>query len=259
MRSSLQTLLNKMTVLRDPKVGCHWDQVQTWETLTQYTLEEVYELIDSVHRADAQAVASELGDLLFHVLFYIQIAEEHQQFDFAAVVEQLEKKLVSRHPQVFSGAQLRVSEDPQKVWEQRKHAERKGGSILDDVPETLPALMRAQKLQKRAASVGFDWPDIQGVLDKIEEELQELMVEIRNPKSLIQVGDEIGDVLFTLVNFARHLGLDSEMLLMKSNEKFEKRFRHLEHAIGSEGLSISALPLSALEAYWEKAKETVDS
>lgn len=260
---TLVDLLRIMERLRDPVHGCPWDLAQDFQSIVPSTLEECYELAAAIEAGDYEHVADELGDVLFQVVFYAQLGREQGRFDFSSVVQSLCAKLVRRHPHVFAdGAIEGIVEqrsDTGQVkerWEAIKASERAGRSqhgALDDVPVSLPALPRAQKLQKRAARVGFDWPEASPVLAKLDEEVRELCeaLETADP---VAVEEELGDVLFTLVNLARHLKLDAESALRRSSSKFETRFRAMEQLARSSGAGLEELDDDALDALWERAK-----
>jgi len=256
-------LLEIMAKLRDPKGGCPWDLEQNFRTIAPYTVEEAYEVADAIERGDFAALREELGDLLFQVVFYAQMGREQGRFDFDDIVRDIAEKMVRRHPHVFGDADVKTAADQTRAWEEHKAAERAAGAIgiaepsaLDGVPLALPALTRAEKLQKRAARVGFDWPQAVQVLDKIEEEIAELRAEIgsgaASPDPRIE--DEVGDLLFALVNLARHLGCDPEQTLRGANAKFERRFRSIEAALAKQGRGPAEASLDEMEALWAAAK-----
>ena len=241
---SIDRLTAIMKRLRDPVHGCEWDSVQTFSTIAPYTIEEAYEVADAIERADMPDLKDELGDLLLQVVFHSRMAEEAGHFDINDVVESISEKMERRHPHIFGEAE----HGGHHLWEQVKADERaaKGASsTLDGVALSLPALMRAEKLQKRAARKGFDWPDASGARAKIAEELAELDAETDQ----VRQEDELGDLLFAVVNFARHLKIDPEEALRKANSKFERRFRAIEQEPGFEQLS-----LDEKEALWTEAK-----
>ncbi|MDG1818908.1 MAG: nucleoside triphosphate pyrophosphohydrolase [Porticoccaceae bacterium] len=259
-----------MQRLRDPRSGCPWDLKQTYQTIAPYTLEEVYEVIDAIERNDLSHLREELGDLLFQVIFYSQLGAEQQIFDFDSVVHGIVEKLVRRHPHVFpqgtlqSERDLSDSEDSaaeeahiKQVWEQIKKQERadKGERrTLDDIPAAMPALSRAHKLQKRAASTGFDWDNKSDVLAKLKEEIAELEVEIQADNSLA-IEDELGDLLFSCVNLSRHLGIDPERAMRGANNKFQRRFEALEILASEKNRSeFSQLSLDEMELLWTEVK-----
>ncbi len=254
--SEIRDLLALMARLRTPDIGCPWDLKQTFATIAPFTIEEAYEVADAIARQDLAALKDELGDLLLQVVFHARMAEEAGAFGFDDVVQTLSEKLIRRHPHVF-GAEAGLSPDEVKrLWEEIKAEERKqksGGvdaGVLDGVPLALPALTRAEKIQKRAARVGFDWPDVDGVLDKVAEEIAELKAA-DTPES---TEEEIGDLLFSLVNYARRSGVDPEVALRNATNKFEKRFHGVEASVAASGKSFGETSLEELEAYWQQAK-----
>jgi ATP diphosphatase len=264
----LQDLLYLMARLRDPSHGCPWDLKQTFASIVPFTLEEAYEVADAIEREDYAHLPGELGDLLFQVVYYAQLAQEEGRFGFDQVVDGITRKLIRRHPHVFPTAQLYAPVDQPRLdeaqvkqrWEEIKaqeRAERASApeqlSLLDDVPVTLPALARAVKLQKRAAAVGFDWPEALPVLDKVQEELGELRQAMAggSPEAIV---DELGDLLFTVANLARKLKLDPEQALRGANAKFERRFRYIEQQLRARGQLIEDCGLQALDALWAEAK-----
>ena len=254
-----------MSRLRDRNDGCPWDLAQDFSSIVPHTLEESYELADAIEAGDFQQIKEELGDVLFQVVFYAQLAGEQQQFDFTGVVTTLVEKLLRRHPHVFPQGQLqrRVAEQSadsrmvKRRWEEIKASERKSkqqNGVLDDVPSALPALTRAAKLQKRASQVGFDWHDIDGVLAQLREEIDEL-IEARQQYSATEIAEELGDVLFCSVNLARHLKVDPETALRAANRKFENRFRYIEDTLSAQGLSPAQATLQQMDLLWDEAKE----
>ena len=265
---TLQDLLHLMARLRDPQFGCPWDVKQSYASIVPYTLEEAYEVADAIERGDFEHLQGELGDLLFQVVYYCQFAREEGRFEFAGVVDSITRKLLRRHPHVFPTGDLyapldqpRLSEEQVKQrWEQIKAEERaeKAGvgeqlSLLDDVPATLPSLSRAAKLQKRAATVGFDWPAALPVVDKVREELDEVLEAMAGGERAA-MADEVGDLLFSVVNLARHLKVDPEDALRGANRKFERRFRFIEQALRDTHRPIEDCTLEDLDALWGEAK-----
>ena len=257
-----------MNRLRDPQYGCPWDIKQTYATIVPHTLEEAYEVADAIERGDFDHLQGELGDLLFQVVYYSQLAREEGRFEFAGVVDSITRKLIRRHPHVFPTGDLyapldvpRLSEEQVKQrWEEIKAEERAEKSsapeqlsLLDDVPAALPALSRSAKLQKRAGQVGFDWPDALPVLDKVREELDEVL-EAMSENDPEAVADEIGDLLFSVVNLARHLKVDPETALRGANGKFERRFRFIEQALRDTRRPMEDCTLEELDALWGEAK-----
>lgn len=264
-----------MARLRDPETGCPWDREQDFSTIAPYTVEEAYEAADAIARGDMPGLRDELGDLLFQVVFHARMAEEAGAFDFEDVAEGIVNKMLRRHPHVFGTAEERRRGAAPGAWERIKAEERARGAVsgssqagkrdpadgddaggvgaLDGVALALPALRRAQKLGRRAARVGFDWPDVDGPRDKLAEELAELD-EARRSGVADRIAEEFGDLLFAAVNLARHLDLDAEQALSRANRKFEQRFRRMEQAIHAAGRRLEDLPLETLESYWQAIK-----
>lgn len=267
---TVEDLLFLMSQLRDPENGCPWDRKQTFNSIVPYTLEEVYEVVDAIEKQDYPHLKEELGDLLFQVVFYAQMGKEQSLFDFNDIVHKLVSKLVRRHPHVFPNGELQeagttppLSEAEIKgTWEKIKQQERdeKGlqedhyEGLLDDIPRALPALQRAEKLQKRASTVGFDWPETDQVLDKIEEEIQELRDAIREG-SIENIQDELGDVFFAMTNLSRHLGIKSEQALRGTNQKFERRFNYIQTSLQENNQTLQNATLDEMETLWQKAKQ----
>jgi nucleoside triphosphate diphosphatase len=255
-------LLAVMARLRDPTSGCPWDVEQTFATIAPYTIEEAYEVADAIERQDMAALKDELGDLLLQVVFHGQMAREAGRFDFAEVAAGIAEKMIRRHPHVFGDTNIETSEAQTQAWEEHKEKERhakaaaegRPPSVLDGVAAGLPALMRALKLQRRAARVGFDWPNTLGVFVKIDEELSEIKLEIDQTRSPDRLLDEVGDLLFAVVNLARHLEVDPEAALRHANGKFERRFRQVEDQLTAAGRSPADASLDELETLWQQAK-----
>ncbi|MFO1418229.1 MAG: nucleoside triphosphate pyrophosphohydrolase [Methylotetracoccus sp.] len=258
----LQRLLDIMALLRDPQRGCPWDQAQTFHSLIPHTLEEAYEVADAVERGDPEDLRDELGDLLLQVVFHARIAEESRLFDFGAVARAVADKLVRRHPHVFDGVEFADDRERQRYWEtdkveqrRRKSPDVSSPSVLDGVTGALPALMHAQKLQLRAARHGFDWSDAASVLDKLDEEVDELKTAVMNADAA-EVREELGDLLFTVVNLARHLGVDAETALKSGSRKFDRRFRYIESQLASSGVRLDDVSLEILDRLWDQAKRS---
>lgn len=270
MRHHMDDLLTLMEVLRDAEQGCPWDLQQNWDSIVPHTLEEAYEVADAIERRAFDELPGELGDLLFQVVYYAQFGAEEQRFDFADIVDTLTAKMLRRHPHVFPDGTLASRRPPgvsaeevqtQQVnsrWESLKAEERAeravdAPSVLDDVPRTLPALSRAAKLSKRAARVGFDWPDARGVVAKIREELAEV-------EEALAAGDqqhaqeEVGDLLFAVTNLARTLNADPEECLRATNAKFERRFRYIEGELSAARRPLAEASLDEMETHWQAAK-----
>ena len=263
----LEHLLLIVSQLRDPEDGCEWDLRQTYSTLPPHTIEEAYEVEDAVQRKDYGDLKEELGDLLFQIVFYCQLASEDARFNFDDVVLAISEKMVSRHPHVFNRKKISDRSPSDGAWESIKNEERtrklevncKGKpSVLDGVATTLPALSRALKLQKRASMVGFDWPNVIPVLEKLLEEINEVEEVLEGNLDAERLTDEIGDVLFTCTNLARHCNIDPETALRAANRKFEQRFRHVEGLIEANWSSSEPPSLEEMEAFWKQAKsETI--
>tara|TARA_R110000782_G_scaffold135393_2_gene227765 strand:+ start:223 stop:1041 length:819 start_codon:yes stop_codon:yes gene_type:complete len=265
----LDDLLYLMERLRDPQHGCPWDQQQTFESIVPHTLEEAYEVADAIAEGDYPQLAGELGDLLFQVVYYAQLGREADHFNWDQVVDGITRKLVRRHPHVFPDGHLRTpagtftldSDQVKQRWEEIKSQERlekatrpEQLSLLDDVPHALPALSRAQKLQKRASRSGFDWAQSGPVVEKIAEELDEVREALaRGDKKA--VADEMGDLLFSVVNLARHLEVDAETALRQGNDKFERRFRYIERQLAERALGVKDVDLQQLDQLWDDAKQ----
>ncbi|MEJ0024069.1 MAG: nucleoside triphosphate pyrophosphohydrolase [Alphaproteobacteria bacterium] len=248
-------LLTLMARLRDPQNGCPWDREQTFATIAPYTIEEAYEVADAIQRANLPSLKEELGDLLFQVVFHSRMAEEQGAFDYADVAAALVAKMTNRHPHVFGDAEARSAGQQTQAWEALKAEERKAkgqGGVLDDVPVALPALLRAEKLTKRAGRIGFDWPSPEPVLEKLAEELAELE-EARRAGDAAHIAEEMGDVLFVVANLARKLGVDPEEALRQANHKFERRFRHIETTLNADGRT-GVRSLDELGPLWDEAK-----
>ncbi|MEJ2514382.1 MAG: nucleoside triphosphate pyrophosphohydrolase [Gammaproteobacteria bacterium] len=260
----MDRLLEIMRRLRDPDGGCPWDREQTFRTIAPYTLEEAYEVADAIEREDMDGLRDELGDLLFQVVFHARMAEEGGHFDFSDVTRGLADKMRRRHPHVFGDATVRDAAAQTRAWEAHKARERaeKGtpGGLLDDVPATLPALVRAQKLGRRASRVGFDWPGVDGVLEKLDEEIAELRDALQDRDTRPErAEEELGDVLFTLANLARHMDVDAESALRRAGLKFQQRFGAMEREASAAGRDLAGLDAGALERLWDSAKDEPDS
>ena len=260
--SQIDQLLEIMSRLRDPESGCPWDLRQTYSTIVPYTLEEAYEVADAIQRNQMDELRSELGDLLFQVVFYSQIAKEDGHFTFDQVVEGICEKMLRRHPHVFSEvkfeneAELRAAWEHEKERERTENAEANEASQMDGVARALPALIRAEKLQKRAARVGFDWPDVDGALKKVHEEFQEIEQELEQ-NNLEKTEDELGDLLFSLVNVTRLLGMDAEQVMSRANEKFERRFRSMEkQLLEKDAIDLHQLSADEWDSAWKAVKNS---
>lgn len=268
----IQDLIAIMAALRTPKTGCPWDLEQSFETIAPYTIEEAYEVIDAIERGDMVDLKDELGDLLLQVVFHARIAEEAKLFAFPDIVEAITKKLIRRHPHVFGNKDAHSPAAVKTLWDdikaeekaERRAARKAAGyteseahaSLLSGIPEALPALTRAEKIQSKASKVGFDWNDPLVVLDKIEEETDEIRDAMASG-SKAEITEEIGDLLFAVVNLARHLKIDPEQALRSANNKFAKRFNYIEHSLEAKNQPIKDATLDEMEALWQEAKGKV--
>ncbi|ASY56193.1 nucleoside triphosphate pyrophosphohydrolase [Sinorhizobium sp. CCBAU 05631] len=264
----IQRLIDIMAALRDPKTGCPWDIVQTFETIKPYTIEEAYEVADAIERRDMDDLCDELGDLLLQVVYHAQMAEEVGDFSFGDVVEAVTRKMIRRHPHVFARSDADTPEAVKLQWDEIKQAEkadrrarrmRRGlppeekSGHLGSVQRSFPALVEALKLQERAAKVGFDWSEPAPILDKAEEEIGELRQALKDGDRR-KIADELGDLIFALVNIGRHIGTDPEMALRGTNTKFRRRFSHIEQELHAGGETLDAASLERMEELWQAAK-----
>ena len=251
-------LLNIMMRLRDPERGCSWDIKQTWQTILPYTLEEVYEVADAVDKHDAVALCDELGDLLFQIVFMAQIASEQGLFDFDDVAAGISRKMIRRHPHVFGDTVYTDERAQKQAWDAIKQTERgtkpTETGFFAGIPAAMPALRRSQKLQRRAAGVGFDWEHWQQVLPKIQEELDEVVEAVAKGESHSRIEEEVGDVLMSATNLARLLGVNAENALRLSNQKFERRFQRVEAMLAAVGISLQEATMAQMDAAWNSAK-----
>lgn len=255
----IEKLIWVMACLRDPNGGCPWDLEQDFKSIAPYTIEEAYEVSDAIQRNDMNDLCEELGDLLLQPIYHAQMASEEGAFTIDDVINGVTDKMIERHPHVFGDGSAKTAEDVNVTWEQRKQAERdrKGltsESALDGVTKALPALLRAQKLQKKAAKTGFEWTEVNDVLDKFEEELAEMREAVKSG-TIEEKADELGDLFFVLVNFGRLLGINSETALRDCNDKFERRFRGVEADFVAQGTQISERSLDEMTAMWKAQKE----
>ena len=260
-KRSVETLLEVMSKLRDPERGCPWDRQQSFDSIAPYTIEEAYEVAEAISGKDMESLVDELGDLLFQVVFHAQMAKEEGGFDFGDVVAAIVDKMIRRHPNVFADETVADVEAQSLSWEAHKAEERRSlgsdaaPSRMDYVPKGLPAIKRAQKLQTRAARVGFDWPSARAVVPKLREELAELTQAMETDASRSDLQEEMGDLLFSCINLARHLNVDAEMALRGTTTKFEQRFRWMEAELKAQGRTAEATDAEELEALWSKAKK----
>lgn len=259
----LERLIFIMKSLRDPVKGCPWDREQTIESIKGYTIEEAYEVVDAIERNDLAGLKDELGDLLFHIIFYSEMADEDKHFNFHDVVRQVNQKLERRHPHVFSDHPAENIEEVKELWEKIKqqerddkasHQEQSEKMLLADIGKHMPAIQRAAKLQKRAASVGFDWTDSADILDKLDEELKELREAVLETNNIDDIAEELGDFMFCCINLARHFRIDSEVSLRNTNDKFVKRFNYIEEILRKQKKSLKEATLEEMDILWDEAK-----
>ncbi len=258
----MQRLLKVMAALRDPERGCPWDKQQTFATILPYTIEEVYEVAEAIDHKDMSALREELGDLLFQIVFYAQLAKEAGEFEFSDITAGISEKLEQRHPHVFGEADIATAEAQTQAWEQHKERERhakaaeqqRSASVLDNVPVALPGLMRAMKLQRRAARLGFDWHDIEPVLEKIEEELAEVREVLAEGGDKGRLMHEVGDLIFACVNLARHAEVEPEVAMRGVNARFESRFRRVEELARQQNQRLDQMSLEEMDKLWDQAK-----
>ena len=263
--SAINELIDLMSKLRDPVSGCPWDQEQTFTSIAPYTIEEAYEVVDAIERNSMDDLKDELGDLLFQIIFYSQMAKEKDFFDFDVVVDNIVRKMKKRHPHVFGDMDIKTAEEQTALWEKIKSEERQKSrdnadtkpvrhSVIADVPKTLPGLTRAFKLHSKAARIGFDWDDISGVMEKLDEEIKEIQHEIDNGAEHHRMQDEIGDLLFVTTILARHARVDPEAAIRHANRKFERRFSRVEALLVEENINIADASLEKMDALWNVAK-----
>ena len=259
--TDIDRLLDIMERLRDPESGCPWDLKQTFRSVAPYTLEEAFEVVEAIEGGDPAQLRDELGDLLFQVVFHARMAQERAEFDFAGVVRGVCDKMIRRHPHVFGDVEHADDDALRAAWErqkQRERADRRGGghaSLMEGVAKVLPALVRAEKLQRRAARAAFDWQRPEPVMEKIREELAECARAMESNAGHPALEEEIGDLLFSCVNLARHLRVDAEQALRGANAKFERRFRFVEQGLAQQGLAPGARVRERMEALWEASKQ----
>lgn len=253
MSEKFKKLLEIVETLRSER-GCPWDRLQTHDSLKRYLLEEVYELIEAIEKGDFKGVKEELGDLLLQIVFHSQIANEKGKFDINDVMETVIRKMINRHPHVFGDLDFKTAKEVINQWEDRKKEEGKlTGSILEGIPITLPALLRAYKIQSRVSKIGFDWDNVEGVFHKIEEELKELKDAVKSGQK-DKIEEEVGDILFSIVNLSRFLRIDPETSLRKTNRKFEERFKKLEKLAIEKGKVLKDMTLLEMDILWEEIK-----
>ncbi len=252
-----------MKTLRDPVKGCPWDREQTIDSIKGYTIEEVYELVDAIDNSDVEGIKDELGDLLFHIIFYSEMADENNYFDFESIIKHLIEKLERRHPHVFSDISLENSDQVKKLWEEIKQQERSDTAndseqnerkLLDDVAKNMPAIQTSARLQRKAAGVGFDWTNSEDIINKLEEELTELSEAVSVKNNIEHITEELGDLMFCCINLARHCQIDPELALRGTNSKFIKRFNYIEQTLSNKKKSVQDASLEEMDALWNEAK-----
>jgi len=254
--SKLRELIITFRKLRDPVSGCPWDKEQDFKSIASCAIEESYEVADAIEREDFEDLKAELGDLLFQIVFHSEMAKEEDLFTIEDVIDELNSKLIRRHPHVFNGGNVKDAKDSLKIWEDVKAKERSSknlDSAMDDVPKNLPSLTRTKKLQKRATRVGFDWKNSKDIMAKIDEEIEELRIEEKNANKK-GIAEEIGDIFFTLVRLSSYYDIEPEDIIRKTNIKFENRFRKMENEAKSLGESLDKMSLKNLEEIWQKIK-----
>ena len=256
LTEEINNLLQTFKKLRDPSQGCPWDKEQDFKSIASCSIEEAYEVADAIEREDFNDLKEELGDLFFQIIFHSGMAEEKKLFNFEEVVKELNEKLIRRHPHVFDNKQEMSASESLEIWEKEKKKEREKKnltSLMDDIPKNLPSLTRANKIQKRAKSVGFDWQNENDVIRKIDEEIDELK-RAKASKNKEDISEEIGDLFFTLINLSRHYKLEPEDIIRKANLKFETRFRKMEDEANKTKVNLEDLEINELETLWQKIK-----
>ncbi len=255
-QEKLEAFSKLLDIMDDLRVGCPWDKKQTFDSLRNLTIEEVYELADAIIEKNPEEIKKELGDLLLHIVFYAKLGSEKGYFDIADVAQAINEKLIFRHPHIYGDVKVKDDKEVKENWEKLKLKEGKN-SVLEGVPKSLPAMVKAMRLQEKAKGVGFDWEHQEQVWEKVLEELNEFKTEVdrQDPKKM---EEEFGDVLFSLINYARFAGIDPEAALEKTNKKFIKRFQILENKIKEEGKDLKNMNIDEMEQYWQKAKKSID-
>jgi XTP/dITP diphosphohydrolase len=256
MQEKLKAFERLLGIMDDLREKCPWDKKQTIESLRHLTIEETYELSDAILKGDANELKKELGDILLHIVFYARIASETGQFDIADVMNALCEKLIFRHPHIYGDVKVNNEEDVKQNWEKLKQKEKDGNkTVLSGVPGSMPALLKAYRIQEKARAVGFDWEEPEQVFDKVKEELNELNGEVGKENNITKIEDEFGDVLFSLINYARFLNINPEDALERTNKKFIQRFTYMEQKIKEQGKQIADCTLAEMDVYWNEAKK----
>ncbi len=255
LQEKLKAFERLLNIMDDLRIGCPWDRKQTFDSLRHLTLEEVYELSDAILDKDADGIREELGDIMLHLVFYAKIGEEKRAFDIKDVLEGISDKLVFRHPHIYGDVTVSDAEEVADNWEKLKLEEGKK-SVLGGVPQSLPPLLKAYRMQEKAKGVGFEWETREQVWGKVMEEMEELKTEVEHSQSKDRIEDEFGDLLFALTNYARYLGINPDDALERTNRKFIRRFQFIETESAKDGKSVQNMNLDEMDAYWNKAKET---
>ena len=255
-QEKLEAFSRLLDIMDDLRQGCPWDRKQTFDSLRNLTIEEVYELADAIIEKNPQEIKKELGDLLLHIVFYAKLGSETGDFDIADVAQAISEKLIYRHPHIYGDVKVKDEKEVKENWERLKLKEGKK-SVLEGVPKSLPAMVKAMRLQEKAKGVGFDWENKEQVWKKVQEEISEFQNEEKQ-QNKTKMEEEFGDVLFALINYARFAGIDPETALEKTNKKFIKRFQFLENKIKEEGKDLKEMNIDEMEQYWQKAKKTLN-
>ena len=254
MKKQMEAFARLLKIMDELREQCPWDKKQTMDTLRYLTLEEVYELSDAILKKDQTEIKKELGDVLLHIVFYAKIGSESGEFDITSVIDPLSEKLINRHPHIYGDVKVENEEEVKKNWEKLKLKEGKK-SVLEGVPSSLPALIKAMRIQEKARGVGFDWEHPEQVWDKVQEEIRELNKEIRDKSNIEKIEDEFGDVLFALINYSRFININPEDALERTNKKFISRFMYMEQKILESGKNLSDCSLAEMDVYWNEAKK----
>lgn len=256
MEEKLKAFERLLNIMDDLREKCPWDKKQTIESLRHLTIEETYELSDAILKNDNTELKKELGDILLHIVFYARIASETNEFNIADVMNSLCDKLIFRHPHIYSDVKVNDEEDVKRNWENLKQKEKGGNtSVLSGVPNSMPALLKAYRIQEKARAVGFDWEQPEQVFEKVREEIEELKKEVEKENNIAKIENEFGDVLFSLINYARFLNVNPEDALERTNKKFTKRFNYMEQKIKEQGKQISDCTLAEMDIFWNEAKK----
>ncbi len=256
MKEKLEAFERLLNIMDDPREKCPWDKKQTIESLRHLTIEETYELSDAILKNNPDELKKELGDILLHIVFYARIASETNEFNIADVMNSLCDKLIFRHPHIYGDVKVNDEEDVKRNWENLKQKEKGGNtSVLSGVPNSMPALLKAYRIQEKARAVGFDWEQPEQVFEKVREEIEELKKEVDKENNITKIEDEFGDVLFSLINYARFLKVNPEDALERTNKKFTKRFNYMEQKIKAQGKQISDCTLAEMDVFWNEAKK----